>query len=622
MKYAVWVRFRILCFVALAFLYPCALAASVYEGIAGHPRLLMTAGEEDLIASMISEDPVMAKVHRGIIAECDRLLDVPVLKRVMEGKRLLHTSREALKRIFWLSYAYRMTGNEEYAGRAAEEMMAVCSFKDWNPSHFLDVGEMVMAVAIGYDWLYDRLTPVQKQTVSEAIMEKGFVPADDEDYAGFYNLANNWNQVCCSGLLYGALATYEDHPELSCDLVDLYVKSVPFALACYAPDGGYPEGFNYWGYGTSFQVMMIAALESALGTDYGLSMSPGFLQTPSFIQFMTAPGGGCFSFSDTSASAPCNPMMYWFAVRNGDPSLVFLERRQLERLPDDFMQDIGKRFTEYRLLPSLMIFASKLENYEITAPQEHFRVFGGNTPLFIYREGWESETDAYLGVKGGSPMTSHAHMDAGSFIYEHAGVRWSMDLGMQDYHSLESRGVDLWNQGQDGQRWEVFRLGNEAHSTLTLNREHHVVRSFVPIVGTWTEKSRKGARLDMTEAFGDAVTKAERSVWLDRRNRLHVEDVLTAGEAAAEVMWVMTTPAHAEISSDGGIVLEKDGRKMRLEIVVSAEGAEGLAASPHVWSNDPPHDHDAPNPGTCRAGFVFTVPAGTCIKASASLRPL
>ena len=219
-------------------------------------------------------------------------------------------------------------------------------------------------------------------------------------------------------------------------------------------------------------------------------------------------------------------------------------------------------------------------------------------------------------------MTSHAHMDAGSFKYEHAGVRWSMDLGMQDYHSLESRGVDLWNQGQDGQRWEVFRLGNEAHSTLTLNREHHVVRSFVPIVGTWTEKSRKGARLDMTEAFGDAVTKAERSVWLDRRNRLHVEDVLTAGEEAAEVMWVMTTPAHAEISSDGGIVLEKDGRKMCLEIVVSAEGAEGPAASPHVWSNDPPHDHDAPNPGTCRAGFVFTVPAGTCIKASASLRPL
>ena len=255
------------------------------------------------------------------------------------------------RRMEHFGLCYQLTGESKYVQYAWKDIESVCSFPDFNEAHVIDCGTYLAGMAFGYDWLYDRLTPVQKQTVSEAIMEKGFVPADDEDYAGFYNLANNWNQVCCSGLLYGALATYEDHPELSCDLVDLYVKSVPFALACYAPDGGYPEGFNYWGYGTSFQVMMIAALESALGTDYGLSMSPGFLQTPSFIQFMTAPGGGCFSFSDTSASAPCNPMMYWFAVRNDDPSLVFLERRQLERLPDDFMQDIGKRFTEYRLLP-------------------------------------------------------------------------------------------------------------------------------------------------------------------------------------------------------------------------------------------------------------------------------
>ena len=42
----------------------------------------------------------------------------------------------------------------------------------------------------------------------------------------------------------------------------------------YGPDGGYPEGFGYWGYGTSFQVMLIAALESAFGTDNGGSPKP------------------------------------------------------------------------------------------------------------------------------------------------------------------------------------------------------------------------------------------------------------------------------------------------------------------------------------------------------------
>ncbi|MBR2128042.1 MAG: heparinase II/III family protein [Bacteroidales bacterium] len=605
--------------VYILFLVSPVLSAQEKFDISGHPRLLLTAGEEEGISRMIAADPAMAKVHDGIVAECDRMLVLPPLERVMEGKRLLHTSREALKRIFWLSYSYRMTGKEAYAERAIDEMMAVCAFEDWNPSHFLDVGEMVMAVAIGYDWLYDRLTSLQKQTISDAIMEKGFIPADDEDYAGFYNLANNWNQVCCSGLLYGALATYEEHPDISRELADLYVKSVPFALACYAPDGGYPEGFNYWGYGTSFQVMMIAALESALGTDYGLSEAPGFLDTASFIQFMTTPGGECFNFSDSSPMTVCNPMMFWFADRKDDPSIIYLERRMVESMPDDFMKDVERRFTEYRLLPALLIFASRVNMSGINTPREHFRLFEGKTPLFVYREGWTSENDAYLGIKGGSPMTSHAHMDAGSFIYEYAGVRWSMDLGMQNYHSLESRGVDLWNQEQHGQRWEVFRLGNEAHSTLTLNGDHHLVRSFVPIVETWTENSRKGARLDMTGALGDAVTMAERSVWLDRRNRLHVEDRLMSDDDAVEVMWVMTTPAHAHIAADGSIMLEKDGKRMRLKMVVSPDGT--TVVSPHVWSNDPPHDYDAPNPGTCRVGFTFTLPARCNADASALLYP-
>lgn len=583
--------------------------------IGDHPRLLLKEGEETRITDMIAEDEAMAKVHEGIISECDEMLGLPVLERVMEGKRLLHTSREALRRIFWLSYSYRMTGNEAYADRAVDEMMAVCAFRDWNPSHFLDVGEMVMAVAIGYDWLYDHMTPQQRQTAKEAIVEKGFIPADDERYAGFYNLANNWNQVCCSGLLYGALATYEDHPEKARELIDLYVKSVPFALACYAPDGGYPEGFNYWGYGTSFQVMMIAALESAMGTDFSLSAAPGFLDTAAFVQFMTAPTGECFNFSDAVPYAPCNPMMFWFASKTGETERIWLERRNIETLPDDFMDDVAHRFTEHRLLPSLMIFASMTDMSRLAPPQDHFRVYEGRTPLFIYRSGWEDREDAYLGIKGGSPTTSHAHMDAGSFVYEYMGVRWSAELGMQDYHSLESRGVDLWNQGEGGQRWDVFRLGNESHSTLTINGKHHKVKSFVPIVETWRERDRKGARLDMTSAFAEDVDSLTREIWLDRKDHLHVRDIIRTGKEQADVMWVMTTTAQAEILPDGSILLEKDGKKMKLK-------AAGKGIEPHVWPNDPPRDYDAPNPGTCRAGFTMTVPAASEVVMEVSLVPV
>lgn len=52
-----------------------------------------------------------------------------------------------------------MTGEKEYLRRAEKEMLAAASFIDWNPSHFLDVSEMSMGLAIGYDWLFNELLP-------------------------------------------------------------------------------------------------------------------------------------------------------------------------------------------------------------------------------------------------------------------------------------------------------------------------------------------------------------------------------------------------------------------------------------------------------------------------------
>lgn len=128
-----------------------------YGKIAPHPRLLLPAGGEEAIRKAIAEYPPLATVHQRIMELCDRTLTEQPVERIKEGKRLLAISRIALKRIYYLSYAYRMTGDKKYAHRAEQEMLAVSRFTDWNPTHFLDVGEMVMALAIGYDWLYDSL---------------------------------------------------------------------------------------------------------------------------------------------------------------------------------------------------------------------------------------------------------------------------------------------------------------------------------------------------------------------------------------------------------------------------------------------------------------------------------
>ena len=48
----------------------------------------------------------------------------------------------------------------------------------------------------------------------------------------------------------------------------------------YGPDGAYPEGYGYWGYGTSFNVMFLSAVEKLFGKDFGLTQCLDFSVQP------------------------------------------------------------------------------------------------------------------------------------------------------------------------------------------------------------------------------------------------------------------------------------------------------------------------------------------------------
>ncbi|MDR0795495.1 MAG: hypothetical protein LBE79_05485, partial [Tannerella sp.] len=153
--------FRVL-FVAILFLLPVFAQAQIkhltdVKDMPPHPRILLLQGEEQLIKANIDADPAWSTMHQVIINECDRIITMPEVTRRMEGRRLLNVANDALRRIFYLSYAYRMSGQDKYFQKAEKEMLAISAFSDWNPSHFLDVAEMTMAMAIGYDWLFAKL---------------------------------------------------------------------------------------------------------------------------------------------------------------------------------------------------------------------------------------------------------------------------------------------------------------------------------------------------------------------------------------------------------------------------------------------------------------------------------
>lgn len=556
-------------------------ALSAAAQVKPHPRLLE--------APVLQENApwYIRQIDSTITAFSGEMLAAPPCERTMKGRRLLGTSREVLKRVFWLSYTYRAHGGGEYARRAIEEMLAASSFTDWNPSHFLDVGEMTMALSIGYDWLYDRMSVEERKMIAAAIIEKGLKPALNASNAWFYDTDINWNSVCNAGMVYSALAVWEEAPEFCRDMLEKSLKSKQLAYNAYSEDGGFPEGYNYWGYGTSFQIMMEAVLETAV-------LPEGFLKSARFMQFMSTPAGRCFSFSDCYGRANFQPMQAWMAAKTGNLSILDTELRLLK---------MGCKPAEERLLPFFLLYAPVAD---IPHPQGNVFHSGGTTPVYIYREGWDSTADDYLAIKGGLAQSSHSHQDQGSFFFESDGVAWATDLGMQEYNSLESIGLDLWDMTQESERWEVFRIGPWSHNIITVNGHAPKVNHAVDFSGFYGGR-RHGAAMDLKALYDEDLAACRREVWLED-GVLHVMDYLEAGDKPCEVRWAMCTEASAKVRK--GAVILRSGRQKRTLRAFCAD----IPLTPAVWSASYPgpylHDYDAPNPGRTMTGYTFSLMPG------------
>jgi hypothetical protein len=558
-----------------------------------HPRILLLKGEEQLIEKSVAENPVWKKMHVTILNECDRIIALPPVERIQIGRRLLDKSREALRRIFFLSYAWRMTGEDKYFKRCEQELLAVSKFSDWNPSHFLDVAEMTMAVAIGYDWLYPGLSDENKRIIREAMVAKGLNPSMDPGYNGWLRAEHNWNQVCNAGMTFGALAVAEDYPELSKTIVGRALRSIPLAMKGYEPDGAYPEGYNYWGYGTSFNVMFLSAVEKVFSTDFGLTKAPGFMQTSVFLENMTAVTGSCYNWGDSREDGGLNPAMFWFSGRNDDPTQLWIEKNYLQK--EDFSS-----FTDDRLLPAIMIWGKDIPLGQVTAPKAIAWKGQGANPVALMRTSWDDPNGIYLGFKAGSPSVNHAHMDVGSFIMEAEGVRWASDFGMQEYESLESKGIALWGRGQDAQRWTIFRLNNKAHNTLTINNQLQQVKGYAKIDKFSDKPDFTYAVSDLSSIYSGELESAKRGVAIVDQQFVVISDELIAANQPTTVRWTMMTTATPELSNNS-IKLTKDGKTLVLKVNTSA------SVSMKTWPTAPTNDYDAANPGTTLVGFELTL---------------
>jgi hypothetical protein len=561
-----------------------------------HPRLLLTDHDAAALRATAATNSQIALIINYSVTNARSLLTTTTLDYKKEGNRLLIVSREALRRIVLWSFAYRMTGDKAFLERAEREMLTLAAFNDWNPSHFLDTAEMTSAMAIGYDWLFSELSPATRAAVRQAILEKGLKPALDPKarWNDWQKTQNNWNQVCFGSLTLGALAIAESEPTCARQLLERARTGNLNGMQPYAPDGVYPEGPIYWAYGTTYEVLMISALQTALGTDWSLPACPGFLASAVALNEQTGPTGRPFNFSDGRDSVAFNPTLFWFAQRLHQPGLVYFQNQLLKQRIESWQKD---KETD-RFFPFLAIWASGLP-LEIPPPTLPLAWHGdGANPVGVFRSSWTDSNALFLAFKGGSAHVNHAHMDAGSFVLDADGVRWACDLGAQDYYSIESKGWALFNMKQNSDRWRFYRLNNFSHNTLTLGGKLHDVTGDARI----TEFTTNAATVDLSRVFAGQADRVTRHFVISQNRSVLIHDEIFGAKAGLSVHWQMVT--YANIKVDKVLAqLHQNGRTLNARII-SPAGAQF-----EIASAQPPDDGvNQRNPGAQILAVNVAVP--------------
>ncbi|MEE9370456.1 MAG: heparinase II/III family protein [Sedimentisphaerales bacterium] len=511
--------------------------------------------DEDLrrLKELYASDEILQKYLADVLSKADIYLQKPVLTYKKIGPRLLHISRECLRRNYALGLAWRWTGQKKYAEKAVQNLMAVCAFEDWNPSHFLDTAEMSHAVGIGFDWLYHYLDPQTREVIKAGLIRHG-LEAGLKSYEEHWWPTSefNWNQVCNGGMIIGALAIADTDPLYAEQIIPAAVQSLPLALKSYGPDGAWMEGPAYWHYATSYTAYALTALDTALGRDFGLSKIKGLSETGLFPIYTTSPTGLLLNFADSREKSSRRPMpcLFWLAQTYNNPLFADAEHAVLA----------GSTAGPEHLIWYMPVSQDKPYPKDL----DHF--FRGPVEVAVFRSSWEDPEALFVGVKAGYNQVNHGHLDLGNFELDALGVRWARDLGSDNYNL-----PGYWKKERGGKRWTYYRLRSASHNVPMLGGVDQDELAEAKIVKYEAKKSSAFVLVDLTSAYEQFAGKVTRGVaMIQNRRAVLVQDEFEI-RIPCELLWGMMTDAKIKIDQGKVARLTLNGKDLIAKLLSPAE---------------------------------------------------
>ncbi len=538
----------------------------------GHPRLLATMGDFNQLKERIDQDAHLKRWHQALAKQGCDLLKEPVSRFGRDRQSLMGTSRQILRRVYLLGLLFRLNGETVYPERVWQELQAIVNFEAQNGMLAVENAEMIHALAIGYDWLYDQWTDNQRKILRNAIVNQGIRPAIQ-----YFRLGKGWvnqqssylNLVCNSGFGIGALAVAAENPDLAEALIQGTLQSLPNSLSGFQPDGAWDEGLSYWDYGTYYVTVYLAALDAALGKDFGLSNLPGLDRTALYPMYLTRNNFG-FYYGDSAPGDFSAEQLFWLANRYHLPEVAWYQRNNADRNP-----------APLDLLWYRPVQAGSPEK----TPFSLDRYFRG-AEVVMLRSSWQEQA-IIAGIKGCLTLNRNFNdLDQGAFVLSSNGVGWAEELGADQYDLPGYFDFANW------QRWTYYRKMGEGQNVVVIDpgtgpEQDPAGRSEVIYFSSKPDEA--GTIVDLSQAYARQVRKAWRGLFLlNQRRQIIVRDELSLKEPS-RVWWFMHTQAKAQLQPDRRSALLSSGTE-RLWVKVlepSYAQLQVLPAKPFTKSPNP-----------------------------------
>ncbi|MCE5173777.1 MAG: heparinase II/III family protein [Bacteroidales bacterium] len=530
-----------------------------------HPRLLFTKESEIALKNAVNSNPLLNNLLSLLKTKANTLLNTPMYAYPTGASDILVVSREHLYRMITLALAYRMFNDSRYAAKAEENLINVCNYPDWDPDHYLDVSEMTEAVAIGYDWLYDVLSDNTKALIRNSLKEKALLLAVNEYNTGglvWAKRESNWNVVCNTSMILGALAIAENEPVMAENIITEGVKCVPICLQYFDPDGVCYEGPGYWYYTNVNLAMLMNCLNDNLGNDLGLSALPGISKTAAYYEASVSPSGRIFDFADTGSGVPNNgPAYFYFSKKFNLPRVAEFYRSLIQGVINS-----PSKFPKWHFFLNIPWYDASVPSTSSDIPR--LQIFDSSVnPIMVFNGNRSSTNSIYLIAKGGAGDVAHQHLDIGSFVLETNGVRWMDDLGCvaADY-SL----AGFWDYTAiTGQRWKYFRYNNFCHNTVSIDNTLQYSTGRGKILRYDKDSEKPFSIIDMTTVYKNLATKAYRGFMLLSDNLALIQDEISLAPGAKQIEWTSVTSASVTINGNTA-TLQKNGKSFYIKIISPA----------------------------------------------------